>query len=423
MYIIKNTAKKILINGTFYQWPNRPVAVVCIDGGAPEYISQAIATGLVPTIARFTSEGFYGLAQGSMPSFTCPNNMSIATGCVPKDHGISGNFYLDRATGNPVVMTSPDLLWTRTIMAEFSLHGARVATITAKDKLRRQLQKDMVFDNGSVSFSAQFCENCTISENGIDNLVEFVGMPQPDMYSADLSLFVLDAGIELLKKRRPDILYLSLTDYIQHTYPPNHAEAGRFYQQLDSRFKKLQDLGAILGLTADHGMGDKADERGEPNVIWLEDLLEHIFGAGACTVICPITDAFVAHHGALGGFVRVYCNNSTKVDRVIAAVRGVPGIARVWNREDACNELEQPFDREADIAVMADAKTVIGSRRGNHDLTALKGKRLRSHGSLWEAQVPFLISEPLNEEYAAKAAQGNLRSHHIFDFVINGVSR
>ncbi len=418
---MENSTKKILINGTVYRWPSRPVVVVCIDGGAPEYLSQAIASGLVPTIARFTKEGFYGLAQGSMPSFTCPNNMSIATGCLPKEHGISGNFYLDRTTGNPVVMTSPELLRTRTIMAEFSRHGARVATVTAKDKLRKQLQKDMVFDNGSVSFSAQFCEQSTIAENGIDNLVDFVGMAKPDMYSADLSLFVLDAGIALLKDRRPDILYLSLTEYIQHIYPPDNVEAIHFYQQLDRRFKQLQDLGAVLGLTADHGMGDKADEIGDPNVIWLEDLLTELFGAEACTVICPITDAFVAHHGALGGFVRVYCHDTVEVDRVIAALREVPGIAKVWNREAVCQELEQPFDREADIAVMADARTVIGSRKENHDLKALKGTRLRSHGSQWEAEVPFLISEPLNEQYAAKASQANLRSHHIFDFVINGV--
>lgn len=420
---MKNNSTNIGLNGTSYLWPNRPVVVVCIDGGGPEYLTHAIEAGLTPTIEKFTREGFYGLAQGSMPSFTCPNNMSIATGCLPKDHGVSGNFYMDRATGQPVVMTSPDLLRTRTIMAEFSLHGARVATITAKDKLRKQLQKDMVFDNGSVSFSAQFCENCSISENGIDNIIEFVGLPQPDMYSAELSLFVLDAGIKLLKKRRPDILYLSLTDYIQHIYSPEDTEAGRFYQQLDSRFKTIQELGAVLGLTADHGMGDKADEQGNPNVIWLGDVLDQIFGVGACTVICPITDAFVAHHGALGGFVRVYCHKTDIVDQVISTISELSGIAKVWNREEVCNELEQPPDREADIAVMADAKTVIGSLRINHDLSALKGKRLRSHGSIWEAQVPFVISEPLNEEYALRAAQGNLRSHQIFEFVMNGISR
>ena len=57
-----------------------------------------------------------------------------------------------------------------------------------------------------------------MEENGIENVLEFVGQPLPDMYSAQLSLFVLDAGIKLLEERRPDILYLSLTDFIQHAH-------------------------------------------------------------------------------------------------------------------------------------------------------------------------------------------------------------
>ena len=410
------------LNGVTYRWPSRPVAVVCIDGGDQEYIDTGVRDRIIPNIESFMKNGFYALACGSMPSFTCPNNMSIVTGTEPVEHGISGNFYLDRETGEPVVMTGPELLRKRSIMSEFSRHGACVASITAKDKLRKQLQKDMDLSDGSVSLSSQYADRCTMEENGIDNVLEFVGQPLPDMYSAELSLFVLDAGIKLLEEHRPDILYLSLTDFIQHAHAPGTPEANRFYKNIDLRFGRLKELGAIVALIADHGMADKADEDGNPNVIWLQDILDDALGEGACRVICPITDAFVGHHGSLGGFVRVYCNEGLEADRIIEAIKGIQGIEKVMTTEAACRELEQPLDREVDVVVLADKVTVIGTRAVDHDLSGLKGKRLRTHGSLHEVHVPFIISKPLNDTYAERGAVGGLRGHEIFDFAINGTT-
>ena len=415
-------SSSIELNGIHYQRPSRPVAVVCIDGGDPKYFEQGIKDGIIPNIERFMTEGFSAVARGSMPSFTCPNNMSIVTGTEPEVHGISGNFYLNRETNEPVVMTGPELLRTRSVMSEFSRYGTRVVSITAKDKLRQQLQKDMDLSGGSMSFSAQHAGQCTLAENGIENVLDFVGQPQPDMYSADLSLFVLDAGIKLLETHRPEILYLSLTDFIQHSYAPGAPVANQFYRDLDARFGRLAELGAIVALTADHGMNDKADATGAPNVIFLQDVLDRDLGEGATTVICPITDAFVGHHGALGGFVRVYCHHGHRAEEVLEIVSDRPGIAKAWSAEAAARELEQPLDREGDVAVMGDEKTVIGSRAVDHDLSALKGNRLRTHGSLFEADVPFIISEPLNGQYAERGAAGGLRSRELFDFALNGVA-
>ncbi len=409
----------IELNGIHYRRPSRPVAVVCIDGGDPKYMAQGLKDGIIPNIERFMTEGFSTIARGSMPSFTCPNNMSIVTGTEPEVHGISGNFYLNRETNEPVVMTGPELLRTRSVMSEFSRHGAQVVSITAKDKLRQQLQKDMDLSGGSMSFSAQHADQCTLAENGIEDVLTYVGRPQPDMYSADLSLFVLDAGIKLLETRRPDILYLSLTDFIQHSHAPGTPVANQFYRDLDARFGRLAELGALVALTADHGMNDKANAEGEPNVIFLQDILDRDLGGGTTTVICPITDAFVGHHGALGGFVRVYCHHGHRAEAVLEIVRDLTGVEQAWSAESVARELEQPLDREGDVAVMGDAHTVIGGREADHDLSALKGSRLRTHGSIYEADVPFIISEPLNGPYAERGAAGDLRSHELFDFALN----
>ena len=416
------TAATIDHNGISYRWPDKPVAVVCIDGGDPAYLESGLRDGIIPNIARFMRDGFSTVAEGTVPSFTCPNNMSIVTGRPPSVHGISGNFYLDRKTGEAVVMTGPELLRADSIMAELSHRGAKVASITAKDKLRQQLGKNMVLGNGSVSFSSQHADRCTMAENGIEDVLEFVGQPLPDMYSPELSLFVLDAGIKLLETRRPDVLYLSLTDFIQHAHAPGTPEANAFYAAMDQRFGRLVELGARVVLTADHGMNDKSKPDGTPNVIWLQDLLDREFGSDRSTVICPITDAFVGHHGALGGFVRVYCRNGLTARDVAGFAADLPGVDAAYEQDDTARRFDLPADREGDVAVISDAGTCIGARAVDHDLSGLKGYRLRTHGGIAEAHVPIVMSEPASDAYARRAEAGTLKSYEVFDYALNGTA-
>ena len=421
---MQTTRKQNIVtaNGVNYHWPKKPVVVVCIDGGDPAYFQQFLKEGAIPNIARFIMQGFSTVADGTVPSFTCPNNMSIITGTPASKHGISGNFYLDTTTGKAVVMSGPELLRGDTILCQFARAGAKVVSITAKDKLRRQLGKNLDLTRGSISFSSEKADQCTMAENGIEDVLTFVGQPLPNMYSEALSLFVLDAGIKILERDRPDLMYLSLTDYVQHKYAPTEAAAKRFYQDLDVRFGKLAALGALVALTADHGMNDKSTADGKPNVIWLQDVLDAKFGKGDTTVICPITDAFVAHHGALGGFVRVYCRGKTTPTQVIELVRGIEGVELVYDKETACRLLELPADREGDVVVISTAGVCVGGAEKDHDLSGLEGHRLRTHGGVAEAKVPIILSEPLNDEYKLKAGVTMLKSYQVFDLAINGAA-
>jgi len=414
--------KTVVVNGVPYRWPDRPVAVVIIDGGDPAYLQQFLREGAIPNIARFMQEGFAVVAEGTVPSFTCPNNMSIVTGTPASRHGISGNFYLDTATGEAVVMTGPELLRGDTVLKGFADAGAKVVAITAKDKLRKQLGKGLDVSRGNVCFSSEKAASTTLAEHGIENAAAFVGRPQPGMYSMELSLFVLDAGIKLLEAGHRDLLFLSLTDYVQHKYAPHEAEARRFYQELDRRFGRLAELGATVALTADHGMNDKSTPEGKPNVIWLQDLLDARFGTGDTKVICPITDAFVAHHGALGGFVRVWCRGKATPAQVIEAIRGLPGLEQVLDKESACRAFDLPADREGDVVVVSSANVCVGASEKDHDLSGLAGHRLRTHGGVSEARVPFIINRPLNGEYRLKGGAAVLKSWQLFDFALNGVA-
>jgi phosphonoacetate hydrolase len=299
-------------------------------------------------------------------------------------------------------------------------------SITAKDKLRKQLGKDLDLARGNISFSSEFADRCTLADNGIENVLEMVGMPQPDMYSMDLSLFVLEAGIKLLERAddntRPTLMFLSLTDYIQHKHAPGDPVANEFYRRLDEKIGRLVQLGAVVGVTADHGMNDKSKADGTPNVIFLQDILDAEFGTGDTKVICPITDAFVRHHGALGGFVRVWCRGGKATPAaIIALIKDIPGIAMALTKDEVCQRYELPPDREGDVAVIGDIGTVIGASAAEHDLSNLSDARLRSHGSTTEARVPFLLSRPASADFMQRAALG-LKSHQIFDAAINGVT-
>src|SRR5437762_3138656 len=303
-----------------------------------------------------------------MPTFTNPNNMSIVTGVPPALHGISGNFTLDRDSGAEVMMTDPALLRSDTLLALMSQAGVPVAAITAKDKLRRMLGRGLAIGDHGICFSSEQAERCTPQEHGIAGVEALVGRPTPDMYSADLSLFVLDAGIRLVEQGRAQLLYLSLSDYVQHGHAPDEPEALAFHQALDERLARFAELGCAVAVTADHGMNDKALPDGRPHVLYLEDIMNAHFGAGAARVICPITDPFVRHHGALGSFVRVYRNNGAPVAGMAQAIRALPGIDSVLTREEACAAFELPYDRETDLVVTGDHNTVIGATAAEHDL-------------------------------------------------------
>jgi phosphonoacetate hydrolase len=412
----------IALNGRSYRLPVRPTVVICADGCDPAYIDSGLAAGMLPTVARWRESGFYALAEAAMPTFTNPNNLSIVTGAPPSVHGISGNFALDRSSGAEIMMSEPAMVRGATILALMSQAGVAVAAITAKDKLRRMLGSGLDLGHGGICFSSEAADRCTPAEHGIEGVEALVGRSRPDMYSADLSLFVLDAGIRLVEQRRAQLLYLSLSDYVQHGHAPGEMPALEFHRALDDRLARLEELGCVVAVTADHGMNDKAFPDGRPHVLFLEDILNARFGQGAVRVICPITDPFVRHHGALGSFVRVYRKAGAPITAMTQAVRALPGIDAVLTREEACALYELPYDREADLVVTGDRNTVIGACAAEHDVSALAGHRLRSHGGTAEQVVPFLLSRPLTPDYPQLKRSRTLRNFDIFEFALNGTA-
>ncbi|NJM31444.1 MAG: phosphonoacetate hydrolase, partial [Rhizobiales bacterium] len=280
----------------------------------------------------------------------------------------------------------------------FAREGARLAVVTAKDKLRLLLGKGLAFDGAAICFSSEKANKATLRENGIEDVCRLTGLPVPDVYSAELSEFVFAAGVKLLSSFKPDLMYLSTTDYVQHKFAPGSAGANGFYAMMDRYLGELDKAGASVVIVADHGMKDKHLPGGEPDVIYLQDVLDKTFDPGETKVILPITDPYVVHHGALGSFATVYVHGRDRAE-VMKIISEQSGIDMVLGKEEACARFELPQDRMGDIVVISGGPTaskVIGTSRGKHDLSGLR-EPLRSHGGLSEQEVPVIVNRKLHD--------------------------
>lgn len=403
----------VKVNGREYKFRNAPVVGICMDGTSMDYYEAA--KDVMPNLQRFIKDGSSGLVHSVIPSFTNPNNMAIVTGVTPDKNGVCGNYWYDRTNDREVMMNDPENLQVPTILASFTDQGKKVGVVTAKDKLRKMLGKNL---NG-ICFSAEFADKATAEENGIANVTtDLMGKPQPGIYDPDISVYVIEAGAHLLKGEHYDLLYLTTTDFVQHKYAPGHPEANAFLAKIDHWIGELDKLGAIVGVTADHGMCAKTNADGTPKVQFIESILTD--NGINSRVILPITDPYVVHHGALGGYGTVYLEESD-INRAKEILTALDGIELVLTNQEACERFNLPSEKIGELVVLSDANTTIGRSKDWHDLEKVK-EGLRSHGGLHASVVPMIINRPLNEEYRTKLASGNARNFDLFDFLTNGTN-
>ncbi len=405
---------ELTVNQRSYALPRQPTVVVCVDGCEPDYLAQAVAGGHMPWLKRVLAKGgkngSASIAHCVVPSFTNPNNVSIVTGVPPSVHGICGNYLLDAETGQEVLMNDPKWLRAPTLLAALAQAGKKVAVVTAKDKLRRLLGHGMT----GICFSAEKADEATLATHGIAEVLALVDQPLPSVYSGALSEFVFAAGVRLMAQHRPDVMYLSTSDYVQHKHAPGTPGANAHYQMMDSYWAQLDAMGCVIAITADHGMNAKAGMDGSPQVLYLQDWLDARYGAGTTRVILPITDPYVVHHGALGSFATVYIASPADLTRAMDDLSRHPDLEMVLPRNAAAQRFELPADRIGDIVCVAERSTVIGTSAARHDLSTLTVP-LRSHGGLSEQRVPLIVNRPL----PTLDSMRQLRNFDAFDLALN----
>jgi len=381
--------------------------VFTIDGGDPRYVDDALSRGLMPALAGMLSDGgAYARGRGCMPSLTNPNNLAIVTGVPPSRHGVPGNHYLDPSR-EEIQLTDPGLLRARSIHDVLQTAGARVLMVTAKDKLRRLLGAGNV-----PSISAERAHDVSLPAFDIADLQALVGRAHPGIYDWDLSHYAMEIGLAVHRRVGLDLLYVSLTDYVQHKEPPGGEMADCFFRRFDELLADYLGEGFLIGITADHGMNAK------PRIVYLEDVLE-ASGFGSARVVLPITDPYVVHHGALGSFAWVHLPAS-EVESARDLLARLDGIEEVYSREEAAVIFEHPPDRIGDLSIASDAATALGKSEAKHDLSGV-ASGLRSHGGRHEQIVPIIVSRPLRADYAVRHAAG-VNNSDLHDLLLNGTA-
>lgn len=402
------------VNDRSYQVPREPTVIITIDGGDPDYLDDALSRGLMPRLAGMLADGGqYRRGASEMPSLTNPNNLSIVTGVPPALHGIPGN-YCRLEDGSLELLNDPRFLRAPSIHAVLARQGVPTLMVTTKEKLRRLLGH-----GGVPSISVEQVAGTGLPDYGIADLVRLVGTEPPGIYDWNASHYALRLGLAVYRAHRElRLLYVSLTDRVQHAAAPGEELSDRFLVEFDTLLGDYLDEGFVVGITADHGMNAKHDQDGTPVVHYLTDVLEQA-GVEVGDVVLPITDPYVRHHGALGSFAWLYLPHHER-ERARRTLADLPGVEEVWDRADAATVYEHPQDRIGDLTVSASAGVALGGRARDHDLTGLHGP-LRSHGGRHEQPVPLITSRPVTGPLAGRFHAGILRSRDLHQLVLNQV--
>ena len=339
----------------------RKILVTLWDGFGPEYLDRSD----VPTLKRIAASGGIKMAQGMIPSVTNVNNASLATGTFPDEHGITSNFYYDPKTGSAQEMKSPSYLLRPTLLSKAQGLGWKTAIVSSKDKVCT-----LCSGGAGVAVSAEKPEA---------RFLEIAGK-QESMYSAAVNYWSFRVARHLLKNESVDFLYLSTTDYMMHTYSPEHTASLEHVHTLDKMLGELMDDHPKLELylTADHGMNAKTRAL---------DPVRLLSEAGIEAAVAPlISDNHKVHHQDLGGSYYVYLRRPADVRKSLEVLRGASEVEEAYPREEAAKLFRLHKERIGDLFLLARKDAAFGQ------LESLRTPvSVRTHGSRHEATVPIAV--------------------------------
>lgn len=329
----------------------RKVLVCLIDGFGPDYIAKSE----MPNLRRAMKAGTYKIGRGVMPSLTNVNSASLATGSYPEAHGITANTFFDPGLRQVVEMADAKYLKRPALFASAHEKGWKTAFVGAKEKIR-----SLIGVSAHTSISA-----------------EKQGIP---MYEAETSYWVFEQGLQALRKPDADLLYLTTSDYMMHTYAPETAESQEHLKNLDVHLGRILDDQPKLELylCADHGMSAKT-RAVDPERL----LAKHGLAARA---VAAIADKHKVHHKDLGGSIYIDLEKSGDIAKAKEVLQAEPGIEEVLPRAEACKRFRLMSERTGDLFLLGDKITALGSLDQERRSVAV-----RTHGSLHESEVPLLV--------------------------------
>jgi phosphonoacetate hydrolase len=337
--------------------------VVMFDGLGLDYFENST----MPTLRRWQKEGLYKRVKGVMPSVTNANNTSICCGAFPQVHGITGNSYLDTATGREEYMEAASLLQAPTLFEHAAKRGVTSALLSSKKKTIALLSRGT-----SLGITA---------EEPPAEWVDRLG-PAPPIYSREINYWLMRAAIYLLKNW-PEIgcLYVHTTDYPMHMWAPSAKQSQEHVNTIDDLLGQAcaaaPDTAFLL--TADHGMNRKRKCYDLDKILTAK-------GVPIRMSISAERDKYVKHHRGFGGTSWVYLKSAGDRDNAMAALSSLPGVESVLTREEAASRYSLYPPRIGDVCVFGNKDTVFGElEQPSEDLP----DTYRSHGSTSELDIPL----------------------------------
>lgn len=354
----------------------RRVVVVMLDGFGLEYYDASP----MPTLKEWAAEGLFVRVQDQMPTVTNTNNASICCGVPASIHGITGNSYFNRRTGQEEFMEDARLLLAPTIFQKAARRGLLSGLFTSKKKTAFLL-------NAGTSLVVS-------AETPTPDLVKRYG-PAPNIYSAEINYWLWDVVIDQLARRKDlDILYVHTTDYPMHMHPETSAESRKHLAMIDAKLAEAAHISpdAAFYISADHGMNHKTHA-------W--DLAKACANRGVPLrlAISAERDRYPKHHLGLGGVAWVYLRKPDDEQRAAGVIEKLQGVERVLIRSEAAKAFDLMPERIGDLVVTADRNTVFGALDRESETLA---QTYRSHGSRYEMGVPLIIRDPARKLDASK---------------------
>jgi phosphonoacetate hydrolase len=342
-----------------------------LDGFGLEYYDASA----MPTFKKWAAEGVFARVHGQMPTVTNTNNASICCGVPASVHGITGNSYFNRQTGQEDFMEDARLLLAPTLFQKAGRRNLRSGLFTSKKKTASLL-------NAGTSFVAA-------AEAPAPDLVKRYG-PAPDIYSAEINYWLWDVVIDQLARRNDlDILYVHTTDYPMHMHPPTSTESVAHLAALDTKLAEAAHIApdTVFYISADHGMNHKTRAWDLGKACANRDVPVRL-------AVSAERDKYPKHHLGLGGIAWVYLLQSRDEQRVGSVIEKLEGVERVLTRDEAARAFDLMPERIGDLVVTGDRETVFGDLNGESEMLAAT---YRSHGSRYEMGVPLLIHDPVRK--------------------------
>jgi phosphonoacetate hydrolase len=358
------------------------IIVAMMDGFDMEYLEKTE----MPNMKKMADEGFFKQVSGVFPSVTNVNNVSIACGAWPKEHGISANSYFDKQSGKPEYMNSAEMISAPTIFARAKAAGKKSALLTSKRKTLELFHKDV-----EIGIAA---------ESASDEVIAKYGKPG-DIYSREINYWLWETAVAILAER-PDIelIYVHITDYPMHAWGPEKAESKEHLERLDTIIGKAVETApdAAFFATADHGMNYKKQSYDLMRV--LEEK-----GKKPRFVLSPERDYYIVHHRNFTGCSWVWLEDQSDMDETVSMLMELNGVEEVFTREEAAERFNLPPEHIGDLVVSGDKDTMFGEMDNPHEFLP---DTYRAHGSLYEMRLPLIVWD-----YQGEMPSGDFFNHNL----------